>query len=361
MTMDHTTSPSSPEVGVPDRLSLSDGTRLRVGRSDAMRDVFRRVARVAPSRASVLVTGETGTGKDLVARALHDLSGRTGAFVPVNCGAIAPALMDSELFGHERGSFTGALRTHRGYFERADRGTLFLDEIADMPLDAQVKLLRVLEDGVITRIGGEGERQVEVRVVAATHVDPGEAVEAGRLREDLYYRLSVLHIEVPPLRDRPEDVLPLVETFLEEIGREEGRAKRFSARAVSTLEGYWWPGNARELKNTTYAAYLFADRDEIGIDAIPPEVTGPVMPPGRDGSGIRIPVGSSVREAERRMILTTLDYMDGSKPRAAEVLGICVKTLYNRLHAYGFPGLDQGAHESPDGDLRGGVGGTGHA
>lgn len=347
MIMDPARRGHPPELGVPDRLTLSDGSRLRVGRSHAMREIFRRVARVAPSHATVLITGETGTGKDVVARTLHDLSGRPGSFLPVNCGALAPALLESEFFGYERGSFTGATRTHRGFFERADRGTLFLDEVADLPPDAQVKLLRVLEDGVITRIGGESERRVDVRVVAATHMDLGEAVDRGRLREDLFYRLSVLHLEVPPLRDRREDVLPLVDIFLEEIGRDEGRAKRLSAAALRALEGYGWPGNARELKNIIYAAYLFADRDEIGIDAIPPEVSRMVMVAERDGSGVRIPVGISFREAEQSLILATLESKGGSKPRAAEVLGICVKTLYNRLHSYGWTASGQGAHEPP--------------
>jgi len=334
----------NPEV--PDRLILSDGSSLRVGPSPAMREVFRQVARLAPSRATALITGETGTGKDILARALHDLSGRTGSFVPVNCGAIAPTLVESELFGHERGSFTGAIRTHRGLFERADRGTLFLDEVADLPPDAQVKLLRVLEDGVITRIGGESERLVDVRVVAATHLDLDQAVNSGRLREDLFYRLSVLHLEVPPLRDRPEDVGPLVETLLETIGRDEGRVKWFSAAALRTLEGYGWPGNVRELRNIIYAAYLSADRDEIGVDAIPPEVSQPALVPERDGSGVRIPVGISFREAERSLILATLDAKGGNKPRTAAVLGVCVKTLYNRLHSYGWTPSDQDAQGS---------------
>jgi DNA-binding NtrC family response regulator len=271
-----------------------------------------------------------------VARALHDLSGRTGGFLPVNCGGLAPSLLEAELFGYERGSFTGATRTHRGFFERADRGTLFLDEVAELPADAQVKLLRVLEDGVITRVGGESERRVEVRVVAATHMDLGEAVERGRLREDLFYRISVLHVEVPPLRDRPEDVASLAETFLEEIGWNEGRTKRFSAPALRVLEGYGWPGNARELKNIVYSAYLSSDREEIGVEAIPPELGQTRRVTERDGSGVRIPVGISFREAERSLILATLEARGGSKPRAAEVLGICVKTLYNRLHSYGW-------------------------
>lgn len=343
MTINQTQRDNIPEPGVPDRLTLSDGSRLRVGRSRMMRELFRRVARVAPSPATVLITGETGTGKDLVARALHDLSGRTGTFLPVNCGALAPTLLDSELFGHERGSFSGAARTHRGFFERADGGTLFLDEVADLPADAQVKLLRVLEDGVITRVGGESERRVDVRVVAATHLDLSEAVDRGRLREDLFYRISVLHLEVPPLRDRPEDVAPLVETFLDEIGWNEGRTKRFSSSALRTLEGYGWPGNARELKNIVYAAFLAADPEEIGVEAIPPEIGETRVVPARDGSGVRIPVGISFRDAERSLILATLEAKGGSKPRAAEVLGVCVKTLYNRLHSYGWTASGQGS------------------
>lgn len=310
-----------------------------VGRSEAMRQVFDRIARVAPSSATVLVTGESGTGKEMVARTIHELGRRSpGPFVPVNCGAISPTLMESELFGHERGSFTGATRTHRGFFERADRGTLFLDEITEMPLELQVKLLRVLETSRITRIGAETDRRVDVRVVAATNRPPEEAIERGNLRRDLYYRLKVLQLEVPPLRHRRDDIRPLAEHFVDQIIEREGRPKRLPGAVVEILERYHWPGNARELRNSLYTAYLLSPGEEIRAEALPSDVTGPEDAGEFDGIAIRIRVGSSIEDAERRLILTTLAHMDGNKTRAAETLGISVKTLYNRLHAYGAMG-----------------------
>jgi DNA-binding NtrC family response regulator len=272
----------------------------------------------------------------MVARTLHDHSRRRdAAFVPVNCGAISPTLMESELFGHERGSFTGADRRHRGLFERAHRGTLFLDEITEMPLELQVKLLRVLETGSFTRTGGETPIEVDVRIITATNRKPDQAVAKGTLREDLYYRLKVFHIPVPPLRERPDDIELLGSFFLEQLAEKEGRRKHLSPEALEALKRYAWPGNVRELKNAIYTAYLLADGDRIEPRALPPEIEGGTEAT-LDRSSVHIPVGTTVAEAERRLILTTLANYEGNKVKTAEVLGISLKTLYNRLHEYGY-------------------------
>jgi DNA-binding NtrC family response regulator len=307
-----------------------------VGRSRAMEQIYDLIARVAPSSATVLISGESGSGKEMVAHTLHDLSRRrSAAFVPVNCGAISPTLMESELFGHERGSFTGADRRHRGLFERAHRGTLFLDEVTEMPLELQVKLLRVLETGALTRTGGETPIEVDVRILAATNKKPDQAVAKGALREDLYYRLKVFHIPVPPLRERPEDIEILGAHFLEALAIKEGRRKFLSPDALEALKRHTWPGNVRELKNAVYTAYLLADGDRIEPRALPPEIEGGAEST-LDRSSVHIPVGTTVAEAERRLILTTLAHYDGNKVKTAEVLAISLKTLYNRLHEYGY-------------------------
>jgi DNA-binding NtrC family response regulator len=307
-----------------------------VGRSRAMQQIYDLIARVAPSSATVLISGESGSGKEMVARTLHDLSRRRGsAFVPVNCGAITPTLMESELFGHERGSFTGADRRHRGLFERAHRGTLFLDEVTEMPLELQVKLLRVLETGSFTRTGGEAPIEVDVRIIAATNRKAEQAVAKGTLREDLYYRLKVFHIPVPPLRERPEDIEFLGIHFLELLAEKEGRRKHLSPETLEALKRHQWPGNVRELKNAIYTAYLLADGDRIEPRALPPEIEGGGEAT-LDRSSVHIPVGTTVAEAERRLILTTLAHYEGNKVKTAEVLDISLKTLYNRLHAYGY-------------------------
>jgi DNA-binding NtrC family response regulator len=305
-----------------------------VGASAPMRKVYDRIARVAPSDATVLVAGESGTGKEVVARTLHELSRRRGRpFCPVNCGAMADELLESELFGHEKGAFTGADRRHRGWFERADGGTLFLDEITEMPADSQVKLLRVLETGKVIRVGGERQIQVDTRVVAATNRNVEEAVESGDLREDLYYRLKVFRIWVPPLRDRGGDIELLAHFFLEERNRRDGDNKRFAPGALEHIAGYDWPGNVRELKNAVRSGYILAD-EEIDVDCLPPEVAGAEPRPTAAGSVLRVRIGSRLADVERRLILATLDHFDGNKTRAAAALGIAKKTLYNRLNAY---------------------------
>jgi DNA-binding NtrC family response regulator len=300
-----------------------------VGGSLAMQRVYDLIGKVAPTDASILVTGETGTGKERVAEAIHGLSRRhKEAFVPVNCGAVSPTLIESELFGHEKGSFTGADRVHRGYFERANRGTLFLDEITEMSAELQVKLLRVLETGSFTRVGGSEAMRVDTRVIAATNRDPAEAVASGKLREDLLYRLNVFPIQLPALRERADDIGLLTQHFLDALNGQEGTAKRFSTAALDRLRRYSWPGNVRELKNVVQRAYILAE-DEIGVDELP--LGGREKPAG---DGVLVSVGTSLADAERRLILATLERLDGDKRRAAEILGISLKTLYNRVNQY---------------------------
>jgi DNA-binding NtrC family response regulator len=301
-----------------------------VGASARMQAVYDLVAKVAPTDVPVLVVGETGTGKELVAETVHAMSRRRERpFVPVNCGAIAPGVIESELFGHERGSFTGAERTHRGYFEKADGGTLFLDEVTEMPAEAQVKLLRVLEAGAVDRVGGGAAVRVDVRVVAATNRRPDQAVAEGRLREDLLYRLNVFPIPLPPLRERGEDVVLLAEAFLEELNRgQEGPPKAFTRAALARLRAHSWPGNVRELRNVVQRAFILAPND-VDEDAIPLGA-----PPGGSGDSLVFRVGASVADVERRLILATLDHCAGDKRKAADILGISVKTLYNRLNVY---------------------------
>jgi two-component system response regulator AtoC len=301
-----------------------------IGAAPGMQKVYDLINRVAKTDATILITGETGTGKELVAQAVHQQSRRhREAFLPVNCGAVAPNLIESELFGHERGSFTGADRVHKGYFERSNRGTLFLDEITEMTADLQVKLLRVLETGTITRIGGTENIKVDVRVIAATNRIPEEAVAEGKLRQDMLYRLSVFPIALPPLRERREDIELLAEFFLAQLNKQEGGAKTLGAEALDRLRSYDWPGNVRELRNAIHRAYIMAE-DEIGPELLP--VGAPVAASAEPGLEIR--VGMTVADAERRLILATLNGCGGDKKKAADVLRISLKTLYNRIKEY---------------------------
>jgi DNA-binding NtrC family response regulator len=247
-----------------------------VGASPGLREVYRKIELYAPTDAAVIVTGETGTGKELVARALHAYGPRrSGPFVAVNCSAIAAELLESELFGHEKGAFTGALRTHRGRFERAHGGTIFLDEVGDMPLPAQAKLLRVLEEGGVERVGSERPVPVDVRVVGATNVPLEQAVHAGRFRADLYHRLAVLRIQLPPLRQRPEDIPLLVEHFLGQFRRKYGRpVERLTAEAMALLDAYLWPGNVRELRNVLERVFVETQAEVIGARAFREWVRG---------------------------------------------------------------------------------------
>lgn len=298
------------------------------GSSTVMQDVYRMIEKVAPTEATVFITGESGCGKELVARTIHERSPRAnGAFVAINCGAIPANLIEAELFGHERGAFTGANRQHRGCFERAEGGTLFLDEITEMAPEMQVRLLRVLEMGRFMRVGGDGEIRTNVRVLTATNRDAHDAVRDGRLREDLMYRLAVFPIELPPLRDRQGDTELLAEHFLQKLNVEAGTSKRLSRAALTTIRAYHWPGNVRELKNAVHRAFImaeeFVDLDLAGLAC-----------PAVEGECLRVPVGTSLAEMERQAIFATLDHCRGNKRRAAEMLGVSLKTLYNRLTAY---------------------------
>jgi len=310
-----------------------------VGRSPAMQQVYDLIARVAPTQAGVLILGESGTGKELVAATIHQMSTRAERrFLAINCGAVAPNVIESELFGHERGSFTGAERSRKGYFEEASGGTLMLDEITEMPGELQVKLLRVIESGQLMRVGASDSTTVDVRVIAATNRDAGLAVREGRLREDLYYRLNVFPIALPPLRERGEDIVMLAEFFLAAYNAREGGHKRFSDSALRHLQEHRWPGNVRELRNLVERMAILSG------DVV--EVPGPVGPgpeatvSGADEtSALLVPVGSSLADVERRLILATLQQVDGNKKETARRLGISLKTLYNRLNVYQAAGL----------------------
>jgi DNA-binding NtrC family response regulator len=303
-----------------------------IGGSAPMRQVYEQIARVAPTSVPVFISGESGTGKELVAQSIHELSRRASQpFLAVNCGAIAPQLIESEMFGHEKGSFTGATRQHRGYFEAANGGTLFLDEITEMAPDLQVKLLRVLETGHFMRVGSQAAQRTDVRIIAATNRVASEAVAEGKLRADLMYRLRVFPIGLPPLRERPEDVEMLAGHFLDELNREEGQAKTLADEALAVLQEYEWPGNVRELRNVVHQAFILADA-LILPECLPAELG---LPRREAGPYITVRVGSRISDVERRLIFATLDQCNGSKVQAAEALGVSVKTLYNRLHEYG--------------------------
>ena len=320
------------------------------GRSEPMLAVYEQISRVAATSVSVFITGESGTGKELVAQTVHELSRRRKQpFLAVNCGAISPHLFESEIFGHERGSFTGAERQHAGFFERASGGTLFLDEITEMPLELQVKLLRVLETGRFTRVGSTLSIDSDVRVIAATNRKLSEAVASGKLREDLLYRLNVFPIELPALRDRLDDVPMLAQHFLQAISHSEGTRKRFTPEALQQLRRCHWGGNVRELRNAVQRAFVMAPEDTIGERWLPSpapaaaSVTAPRLPvrasAASDGRApgppiLSFPIGTSMAQIERVVILATLEHYDHHKERVAAVLGISLKTLYNRLKDY---------------------------
>jgi DNA-binding NtrC family response regulator len=323
---------------------LRDSGRLGhlVGDSRSMREVIRLVELAAPSSASVLITGETGAGKEVVARTIHHLSPRAARpFVAINCSAIPESLMESEIFGHERGAFTGAAERRLGCFELADGGTLLLDEIGEMPAPTQTKLLRVLEDGKIRRLGSKTETAVNVRVLAATNREPEQSVSKGQLRQDLFFRLNVFRIELPPLREHKEDLPALTEQLLSDLAAKHGRNIRaVSPDVLSLFHGYAWPGNVRELRNVLERALIVCDRDVITRTHLPPDF-------GHAGasiaasqlSSLKFPVGTTVEAAERELIQQTLAATN-NKTRAAELLGISLKTLHNKLKEYGASAAD---------------------
>jgi DNA-binding NtrC family response regulator len=302
-----------------------------IGNSPGIRAVYRVIEQSAPTNASVLISGESGTGKELIAQTIHELSPRaTFPFVAINCAAIPETLLESEIFGHEKGAFTGATDRRTGVFELAHRGTLFLDEIAEMMPATQVKLLRVLQERIFRRLGGRQEISVDVRVIAATNQNPQDAVNSGKLREDLFYRLNVFAIDLPPLRARREDIPLLVQTFLTEFNRTNAKSIRaVDQEAMYILERYPWPGNIRELRNVIERATILAESEFIEPRHLPPTLIsrGEASLPT-----LTIGPGTTVDEAERRLILLTLDHTRNNKTRAAEILGISLKTLHNKLN-----------------------------
>lgn len=302
------------------------------GSSPAMEKLYQQLDKVSVTDATVLLVGESGTGKELIAQTIHQSSPRHGEhFVAVNCGAIPPHLIEPALFGHEKGSFTGAARRHAGYFEHASRGTLFLDEITEMPTDMQVKLLRVLESGTFLRIGGSEQVKVDVRLIAATNRDLESAVKQGNLREDLMYRLAVFPIRVPPLRERNGDVELLAQHFLDSLNEQNKTKKSFSRESLEMIRAYSWPGNVRELKNVVHRAYILSS-DTLTLEEHLSEVS-PQKPVMQDGF-LNFSVGTPLADAQREIILATLQHFGGNKRLTAEALGISLKTLYNRLKDY---------------------------
>jgi DNA-binding NtrC family response regulator len=313
-----------------------------VGSSAKMHEVFSLIQQVAPSRAAVLITGESGTGKELAARAIHALSPRrSGPFVAVNCAAMPDALMESELFGHEKGAFTGAVDRRAGCFELAQNGTVLLDEIGDMPVSLQAKLLRVLEDSRVRRLGGKSEIQLDVRILAATNSPLDAAIREGRFREDLFYRLNVFPIPLPALRERKDDLPALTSALLSDLNRKHGtKVTDVSKDVLERFRAYNWPGNVRELRNVVERAVILAGQGTILAAHLAASFggapsTAAEKPAAADGDELRIPVGSTIEQAERALIELTLEYTRHNKTRAAEVLGISQKTLFNKLKEYG--------------------------
>ena len=318
------------------RRQLVNGARFgrMIGASPAILEVYKVVEQAAPSEATVLIWGESGAGKELMARTIHDLSPRAPApFVALNCAAIPDGLLESEIFGHERGAFTGAVERRHGCFELAYKGTVLLDEVAEMAPALQAKLLRVLQERTVRRLGGAREHPIDVRIVAATNLDPKEAVSSGRLREDLYYRINVMTIAMPPLRKRREDIPLLIHAFLMEFNQRDGRdVQVVEPAALDALKRYSWPGNIRELRNVVERAVILAPGEQIGVDQLPPDLLRNPSPPSRDTLGLA--AGMRVDEAERQLIELTLEHTGRNKTRAAEMLGISAKTLHNKLNRY---------------------------
>ena len=309
-----------------------------VGRSAQMQEIFALLQLAGPTNACVLISGESGTGKELAARTVHALNPRRqGPFFAINCAALPESLIESELFGHEKGAFTGASERRAGCFEVAQNGTLFLDEIGEMPALTQAKLLRVLEDSKVRRLGGKAEFEVDVRVVAATNKVPEEAVLAGHLREDLYYRLNVFHIHLPPLREREEDIPLIAESLVVDLNRKHGCRCDISEPVLEAFRRHNWPGNVRELRNVLERALILAGVGTLELKHLPPPFqvhsAGPVAVDA--GPAVEFPLGTTVSEVEKVLILRTLEHTQNNKARAAEILGISLKTLHNKLKKYG--------------------------
>jgi DNA-binding NtrC family response regulator len=302
-----------------------------IGKSQKMVELMDTVSQVAPTKASVLITGESGVGKELVADAIHELSNRSkGPFIKVHCAALTASLLESELFGHEKGSFTGAVKEKKGRFELADGGTIFLDEIGEIDAQTQVKLLRVLQERQFERVGGEKSITVDVRIVCATNRDLPKEIEKGNFREDLYYRLNVVHLDVPPLRERKDDIPLLMTSFLQQFNSENGRSiEAFSNQAKRALLGYEWPGNIRELRNCIESAVVLARTSIIEVEDLPVHIGK-----AQNASSVSLEVGITLAEAEKQLIISTLASCAGNKTKAAEVLGIGRKTLHRKLQEY---------------------------
>lgn len=318
---------------------LADSSSLKemIGKSPAMRKVQDMIRKVAPSKASVLITGESGVGKELVANAIHNLSPRKGkSFIKVHCAALSETLLESELFGHEKGAFTGADKMQKGRFELAHGGTIFLDEIGEINQSVQIKILRVLQERKFERVGGEQTIEVDVRIVAATNRNLEEEVKAGRFREDLYYRLNVVHIQVPPLRERKDDIPLLMSSFLDKFNKENDKhIKGLNNKAKVAMFNYAWPGNIRELQNCMESAVVMSSGDEITIEDLPPAVSASASASSSESDGIKVPLGVTLDEAERLVIMANLVANKSNKSKTAESLNIGRKTLQRKLSEWG--------------------------
>jgi len=314
------------------RLGQVDAGVGLVGNSPPMRRTMELVEKVAPSKASVVITGQSGTGKEMVARAVHQLSPRRDKpFIAINCSAIPASLIESEMFGHERGAFTGADQRRLGAWELADGGTLFLDEIGEIPIELQAKFLRVLEEERLRRLGGKSEISVDVRVISATNRDLKEEIKASRFREDLYFRLNVFHINLAPLKERRDDIPVLVQHFIDRFGREGGKKMQgVTPQALKVLCDYAWPGNIRELRNTLERAVILCGVGPIDAEHLPSELASG----GGESAYLKLPYGLPLREVEKEYILTSLVRLQNNKARTAQALGISEKTLYNKLYRY---------------------------
>ena len=316
-----------------------------VGKSEAMQEIFGVISRVAKSDAPVMIIGESGTGKEVAAATIHELSRRRAKpFVAINCGAISPSLIESELFGHERGSFTGADKRRQGYFELANGGTLFFDEVTEMSTDLQIKLLRVLETRTFRRVGGNEELKVNTRILSSTNRDLQEAIKSGKLREDFYYRLNVFPLVLPPLRQRKEDIPPLAQHFLERIEeREKAGFREIESDAIAALNDHAWPGNVRELRNVIHRAYVLSNPPVIGAAAVHsvlghPTLKSPTASPAAASGVVQFKVGESLADAERRLFAKTLEFAKGDRKKAASILKVPLKNLNTKLKEYGIEG-----------------------
>jgi len=311
-----------------------------VGKSRAMQRLFEEVEMVANTDAGIFIVGESGSGKEVVANTIHSLSRRKNKpFIAFNCGAISPTLIESEIFGHEKGAFTNAIKRREGYFELAKGGTVFLDEITEMPIELQVKLLRVLEEGRFRRVGGNEEINIDARIIAASNRDPQKAIADGKLREDLYYRLNVFPIEVPPLRERLEDIPLFAHFFLQKLNEtEEKKVENIEPDFVEALQQYDWPGNVRELRNVINRAFIMARSGSLTVDCLPDKLLGSRR--RRSKNGVTIPLGQPMEEVERIVIEETLNMTDGDRRKTAEILGISYKTLYNKTKKYKAAGAE---------------------